>query len=686
MPYGYMGKVLRVDLSAYADGVDSEVCFRDVSIPDQTYQKFLTGYGLAAKYIFDHQRPGVDPLGPENHLAFMSGLLTGTGAFYSGRWMVAGKSPLTGTWGDANCGGYFAPALKKTGYDGIFVVGKAATPVYLLLDGERRTLVDASGLWGQDAVETDEWLKRRHGDNVQIACIGPAGEWLSPIAGIVTDKGRLAARSGLGAVMGSKNLKAVCARGTKSAEIHDVEAQSRLSLEFMRLFDHYEHPRMDRFLGKLMNSPLFAGPLRFLSKHPKLFQPPKEMDRYVMTTWGTPGVTANSANIGDSPVKNWAGTGADDFPARRAQHISNDYVTSYQTRRYGCHHCPMACGGIVRLVDDDFDIPETHKPEYETLSGFGTLLLNDNVRSIIKINDLCNRAGLDTISTAAVVAWAFEAFEKGHLTTLETEGLTLEWEDSRAVISVVEKMSTEEAGFGAILRGGVKAASEHFGEKTHSYAMHVAGQELPMHDCRSPLAGIGLGAAYELEPTPGRHTASMYPCESYMKDLDFASSKTPCLGLHLHAMKRKPTEPSEGEGLMLSSCFMDLVNGLGMCAMAFDNSAPPPIVEWANGATGWDKNFEEYMWIARRIKTVRHAFNVREGISVGSIVLPERAQGIPPMKKGPNKGSAPDFKTARKEYYQAMGYDVDTGWPLRETLEALELEDVKDALYPPEFS
>ena len=684
MVYGSMGKLLRVDLSSHAPDKDASVCFEEIPVSDDTYERFLTGYGLAAKYVFDHQRPGVDPLGPENHLVFMTGLLTGTGAMFSGRWMVAGKSPLTGTWGDANAGGYLAPALKKTGYDGVIVVGASPTPVYLLIDENGPALRDATDLWGRDTVWVDDRLKSIHGVHAQVACIGKAGEWRSPIAGIVTDKGRVAARSGLGAVMGSKQLKALCVCGSHAVDVFDAKEQSRLTVRYLRSFDLFRHRRTDRFLGRLMNAPAFAGLLRFLSRHPRLYSPPAEMDRYVMTTWGTAGVTSNSANTGDSPVKNWSGCGPRDFPMKRSRLLSNDDVTQYEVRKYGCHHCPMACGGIVSLVDNDFDIPESHKPEYETLCGFGTLLLNDNLRSVIKINDLCNRAGLDTISTAVVAAWAFEAFERGHLTETDTEGLQLVWGDSRAVVALVEKMATAEHGFGAALRQGARSAAEQFGKDAEAFAMHVAGQELPMHDCRSPLAGIGLGAAYELEPTPGRHTSSLYPCSSYLQDLDIVSSSTPRRSLHsFHAMKRKPAEPTEGESLRLASCFMDLVNGLGLCAMAFDDSAPPPLVEWINAATGWDKTFRDYLWIGQRIKTVRHAFNVREGIAVSEIELPARARGIPPLSVGPNKGSAPDFATARSEYYRAMGYDSETGWPLPETLDALGLDDVKHALYPP---
>ncbi len=602
-------------------------------------------------------------------------MLTGTGAFFSGRWMACGKSPLTGTWGDANCGGYLAPALKKTGYDGIFFVGKSDKPVYLLIDGDRQELLDASELWGKlDTNETEDKLKEIHGQGFQVASIGPGGEKLSLIAGIVNDKGRIAARSGLGALMGSKNLKALCLRGTKAIDLYDAGAQSHHTAKFMDAFFDYKHKCEDKIMSSLTYKPAFSGIIRCLNSHNKLPQT-EEMERYVMTTWGTAGITAFSANIGDSPVKNWKGAGCVDFPTSKAQYISNNYVTQYDVSRYGCHHCPLCCGAIVSVPDGPYPIKEAHKPEYETLCGFGTMLLADNVHAIIKVNDMLNRAGIDTISCAVVVAWAFEAYENGVLTTEQTDGLELTWGNAEAVVSLVEKIIYAD-GIGSYLKDGVKKAAEHFGPQSLEYAMNAGGQELPMHDTRNQQGGLGLGVAYEAEPTPGRHTSSLDACGYYRQESRALQSKRK----HLHTMKMK-VEESEGDSLRDSSCFMDLVNGLGLCAFAWGNGVVPPIVEWTNSATGWEKTFDDYLLIARRIKTVRQSFNIREGIKPADTVMTKRAAGIPPLKKGPNKDNTPDFEGARKKYYRAMGYDPETAKPLPETLDMLELPEVKKQLY-----
>jgi aldehyde:ferredoxin oxidoreductase len=306
------------------------------------------------------------------------------------------------------------------------------------------------------------------------------------------------------------------------------------------------------------------------------------MARYVMTTWGTAGITAFAANTGDSPVKNWKGVGCVDFPTGKAQYISNDYVTQYDISGYGCHHCPLCCGAIVSVPDGPYPVKEAHKPEYETLCGFGTMLLVDDVQRIIKVNDMLNRAGIDTISCAVVVAWAFEAYENGVLTAEQTGGLELTWGNGEAVIGLVEKIIYGE-GIGKYLKDGVKRAAGHFDPKSLDYAMNAGGQELPMHDTRNRQGGLGLGVAYEAEPTPGRHTSSLDACAYYRQESTALESRRK----HLHTMKMKVDE-SEGDSLRDSSCFMDLVNGLGLCAFAWGNGVVPPIVEWTNSATGWD--------------------------------------------------------------------------------------------------
>jgi aldehyde:ferredoxin oxidoreductase len=631
--FGYMGKILWVDLQTGA--ITEEV------IPDEYYEKFLSGYGLAAKIIFDRQKPGADPLGPDNIFCIMSGLLTGTGALMNGRWMVAGKSPLTGTWGDANCGGYFAPVIKKTGYDGFFFTGISPSPVYLLIDNGKKELVDAAEIWGKDTTFTDDYLRKKHGKEFETACIGPAGEALSLIAGVVTDKGRLAARSGLGAVMGSKKLKAVCIRGNASPRIYDQKSLAQYSGLF--LADIFKDPHVVKF-----------------------------------RTWGTAAFVSYFAECGESPVKNWKGAGITDFPEEVAKRISDDAVTNYEVEKYGCYHCPVRCGGHMTVKDGPYPLQDAHKPEYETLCGFGTMLLCNDIRRIVKINDMLNRAGIDTISCSAVVAWAFEAYENGVITKEDTGGLDLTWGNAEAVVQLVQKMIDGE-GIGQYLRMGVKKASEHFGstgKSSISYAMNAGGQELPMHDPRVPdNENLGLGVGYEAEPTPGRHTSTLDACDKYRKT-------DPYRKLYPRPFGRKHADVNQGDDLRDASCMMDLVEGLGLCAFGFSGGLTPPLVEWINYATGWKKNFEEYLWIGRRIKTIRHSFNIREGINPGDTLMTDRAKGIPPLKEGPDAENAPDIETAKKNYYKAMGYDPETAYPLEETLDKLELYEVKKELYP----
>lgn len=632
--YGYMGKILWVNLT--------EGTITEEVIPDEYYEKFLCGYGLAAKIIFDRQKPGAEPLGPDNILALMSGLLTGTGALMNGRWMAAGKSPLTGTWGDANCGGYFAPEIKKTGYDGFFFTGISPEPVYLLIDNDKKELKGASELWGKDTTYTDDYLRDTHGKEFKVACIGPAGETLSLIAGIVTDKGRLAARSGLGAVMGSKKLKAICIRGNTATKIYDMQTMAQYSGEYLE--DIFKDPHVAKF-----------------------------------RKWGTPAFTNEFAQNGESPVENWKGAGVTDFPEGLARKISEDSVTRYEKEKYGCYHCAIRCGGKVTVKDGPYPLKDAHKPEYETLCSFGTMLLCDDVRRIIKINDMLNRAGIDTISCGAVAAWAFEAYENGVITTKDTDGLELTWGNAEAVVQLVQKLIDGE-GIGKYLRQGIKKASEHFDsvKKKSSilYAMNAGGQELPMHDPRvSDNQNLGLGVSYEAEPTPGRHTSTLDACDKYRKT-------DPYRKLYPRPFGRKNADVHQGDDLRDASCMMDLIEGLGLCAFGFSGGLTPPLVEWINAATGWKKNFEQYLRIGRRIKTLRHSFNVREGVTPDNTLMTDRAKGIPPLEKGPDAENSPDFATAKKNYYKAMGYNPETAYPLKETLEELELFEVIKALYP----
>ncbi len=656
-----MGKILWVDLT---NGLIEEE-----TVPDETYERFLAGYGLGAKILFERMEPGVDPLGPDNILGFLSGLLSGTGALFAGRWQVVAKSPLTGGWGDSNCGGDLAPAIKRTGYDGIFFTGKSPRPVYLLIEGEEKKLVDAADLWGVDAIETEERLQEKHGKAFRVATIGRGGERQSLISGIVNAKGRLAARSGLGAVMGSKNLKALCLKGATRVQMHDQKRVLALSKEFRARLKRDE--KVDRFFS--------GGVVGVMGRLLKYFktQPAMAGDLFKLTLriWGTSGIAAMSAENGDSPVKNWKGAGYKDFPlTTRSKKIGDDAVTAYETKKYACHSCPLSCGGKCSVKDGPHPLPETHKPEYETLCALGTLLLVDDLERIYQANELLNRAGVDTISAGSTIAWAFECFERGILTEEDTEGLQLRWGDGQAMLACVEKLISGE-GFGELLKDGVKAASEKLGKGSKQWAMHAGGQELPMHDGRYDA---GYGLAYEVEPTPGRHTIASYTYSDLM-NLG-AKTKQMRKAKLLHSFKDRFGVHGKGQEMSVISAFMDVVNGCGMCIFGVSVGGDPPVVEWINAATGWHRTFDEYLDVGRRIKAVRQAFNVRESISPADTKMTGRARGVPPLDTGPNKDVTPPFDDLARDFYLAMGWDPVSGAPMDHTLDRLGLPEVKEAI------
>jgi len=362
---GYMGKILFADLSKGK--------LKDEPLEEKFCRDFIGGYGIGARIIYSRQKGGVDPLGPENILGIMTGPLTGSPALSGSRYTVVGKSPLTGTWGDANSGGYFGPHLKFAGYDGLFFTGISPKPVYLLIKDGKAELRDAAHLWGKDSFETEDILRSELGEKTEVCCIGPSGENLSLIAAVMNNKGRAAGRSGLGAVMGSKKLKAVAVIDNSKIPLADEQEARELRRKYIG--------KLDKSLADLFRDT------------------------------GTPGITADSAHSGDSPVKNWGGVGIIDFP--NAKLISDDNVIDLQSKKYACWHCSFGCGGHMKAGTEYQYEAGAHKPEYETLCMFGTNCLNTNLESIIKVNDICNRYGLDTISTGATISFTIECYENG---------------------------------------------------------------------------------------------------------------------------------------------------------------------------------------------------------------------------------------------------------------------------------
>lgn len=659
---GFWGRVLHVNLSSRQ--VDYEEIGEDV------YRKYLSGVGLGAKVLWERLRPGTDPLGPDNILGFTTGLLTDTGTLFTGRFMVVGKSPNTGGWGDANCGGYFAPMLKRCGVDAVFFHGASDHPVYVFMNGDETEIVDALDLWGTDAVETERRLRERHGKKAQVACIGPAGERLSHLAGVCNDGGRIAARSGLGAVMGSKNLKAVVAAGGGRIGVADKARISTLSKEFRQRLEGFQKAK--RFLGDRL-----LGLVGWFTRvGPVYTRQPADLFRLLMSKYGTSALTALSAESGDSPVKNWDGIGYVDFPLRRSQRIGAEAVAAYETKKYGCYSCPLKCGGLVTVPDGPYPIEEMHKPEYETLCAFGALLLNDDLQTIFKLNDLVNRGGIDSISCGAAVAFAIECYEHGILSPAETEGLELRWGNTEAIIALTDKIIKRE-GLGDLLADGVKRAAEKIGRGSERFAVHCGGVEPPMHD---PKFDPGFATAYYCEPTPGRHTISSYTyLDLQLLEKKFTrAKKIPPLATHKH----RHTYHTTGEALAVNSFYKMLMDGAGVCLFGTSIGGDMPICEWINAATGWDLSNDEYLLIGERIEQLRHAFNVREGLNPLRDFRPHpRVYGDPPQAKGPAGGVTVDVDTMARSFYSAMHWDPATGAPGREHLQELGMTDVLKDLF-----
>jgi len=634
MARGYTDKILFVDLTTGQLTTET---------PDEKlYRDFIGGYGVGARIVFSRQRAKVDPLGPENMLGFMTGPLTGTAYPYGTRYtVIVGKSPLTGGWGDANSGGDFGPYLKFSGYDGVFFTGASEKPVYLLIKDGKAELKDAAHLWGKDTVETEDILKEELGGEVRIACIGPAGEKLSLISSVINNKGRAAARSGVGAVMGSKKLKAVAVIGAAKVPVADAEKAKEMR-------------------KKVLNAP---GPTK------ELFQ-----------KYGTAGIAAQFVMTGECPIKNWTGVGERDVP--HPELISDDSVINLQERKYGCWRCPISCGGLMKEGTGEYHYSAgAHKPEYETLGAFGGLVLNNNLESIIMANDICNRFGLDTISAGATIAFAMECFEKGLITREET-GLDLTWGNHQAMVTMTEMMGRRE-GFGDVLADGSRVAAKKIGKGSEAFTVQVNGQEPAMHDPRSTPS---FATVYQSDATPGRHMQGS--CAHFemgaLENFEFPhfAVKIP----HVERPAFKHTYTGKGKWEVLFRNHSHLGNTSGACLIAdLGPGMVTPvdtIPEALSVITGWQITPEEMRRTGDRIATIRQAINVREGLLPKDFTMPGRTVGSPPLKEGPLANVTVDVNTMVAEYYEAMDWDKETGKPSRDKLLELGLDDIAKELWP----
>lgn len=596
------------------------------SLDDELAKNFLGGYGLGTKILYDMMPPGADPLGEESILGFVTTPSNATKCLFGGRYMIVHKSPVTGGINDANSGGYFGPELKKAGYDAVFVKGIAEKPVYLWINNGKVKIKDASHLWGKDTVETWDAIKEDTKEpKVRVACIGPAGERLSYMSCPINDSHRAAARGGGGAVMGSKKLKAIAVYGKGAVPVANPEKLVEINKEVAA--------GLKNEVGECVGN------------------------------YGTSAFTAASNLSGDSPIKNWQGIGVNDIGEEKANNLTSFVMNRYKKKKYACAACPLGCGAEYEVDDGRWPLGETERPEYETANNFGALMLCSDSDVLLKCNHICNRYGLDTISAGATIAWAMDCYNNGVLTKEELDGIDLSWGNGEGIVALLQKIADVE-GCGAILTNGSAYAAKKYG-KGLEYLVVASGIELPAHD---PKFAPGFARTYQYDPAPGRHVKG-------------GLGNSQLAGLEIFGPKYDYSNKGQADKMVTVN---DEVNAcLGFCTMMSISGKIDAPVKMFEAVSGMPFPDEVKIATGMRIFTIRHAFNLREGIKPSDMTLSDRAVGKTPLTEGPLAGVTVDNDRLARDFYTALGWDFETGRPSLQGLQALGgLDNVIKDLYP----
>jgi aldehyde:ferredoxin oxidoreductase len=606
---GYQGKILNVDLTTGT--------LSDEPLNEKYAQDFLGSTGLAARYLFDLVNEKTDPLGPDNPLILMTGLLNGTSGPSVSRWGGATKSPHTGHYGDANAGAWFGAELKKAGYDGIILKGRAEKPVFLYIKDGAAELRDASDLWGKDTARTQEEIKKIIGDKrLQIACIGPASETLVLYGNIMSEHGHSLGRAGLGCVMGSKKIKAIAVRGKMNLSLADPEKFRQAASQAMT-----------------------------------------EVKEAFLTQWMHEGGTASWVDsaiaYGDGPTKYYT---APTMP--EATTISG--ATMVETCEIGhtaCFGCPIACRKVLRIQEGPYRYEKVEGPEYESLIALGAMMgLELDMSTAVYLNELCNGYGFDTISGGASAGYAFYLFERGIISEKDTGGLKLTWGNTEAAIELLHLIGKNQ-GFGTVLAEGTRRMAQRYGRPAGE-AVQTKGLEIPMHD---PRAYHSMGLVYATSPRGADHNKS----DGYQVD---GGAGHPDLGLD--AADRWGDE--KAEMVFKSQNFRALTDSLGICHFA---QIPfPLLVDMVKTSTGWDIDMEGLLKSGERIFQLQRALSCKLGITAKDDRLPELIlQSIP---EGGQEGHVPNMEKMLPEYYQIRDWDATTGKPSKQRLEKLDLTEI----------
>jgi len=611
---GYSGKILRINLS------DQSVKTED--LPEKLARLFIGGAGFGIKLLYDEVKKGADPLGPENKLIFAPGPLSGTSVPCASRMAITSKSPLTGAVGMSLTGGYFPVELKFAGYDVMIIEGKSEKPVYISIKDDKVKFRSAEKVWGMKTTDTQQIIKNELNDqSTRIACIGPAGENLSKLACIINEL-RAAGRKGLGAVMGSKNLKAIAVRGTGSVNIASKE-KLKTARDFMA--------------KEMKESPVLYPQFAKL---------------------GTPMVVNALSDLGIFPGKNFEETGV--FVP-----VDKIGVETQLTRNMGsehCYGCPVGCSQLKLAQTGEYSGIMSEGPEFETMYSFGGTTGVDNIDAIIAADRISDELGIDTISAGATIAFAMELYEKGIINTDDTGGIELNFGNHKAMVDMLRLMTYKE-GFGDILSDGSRIAAERIGKDTGKYAMHVKGLELPGYDVRGAKAhGLNYATSY----TGADHNRGYAFQEIFGIPIPEQVDR--------FSVKGKGKLTKWNQDVRSATC-----DAPTMCAFLLDMAVPAVATKnTANlmeAVTGIEFSPEEVERVGERMNNMARLFNAREGMSREDDNLPERIL-TEPIKDGVSKGnyiSRDDLNLMLDEYYAARGWDIKTGMPSKEKLEELGL-------------
>lgn len=604
---GYMEKIININLEKKE--------YKVKPLESIVARKFIGGTGLASYFMSKYPIAELSPLDPQSPIIFTTGPLTGTNILTSGRFAVIAKSPLTGIWGESDCGGKWGIRLKAAGYDALIITGKSEKPVYLLISNEGIEFCDAGEFWGLDTYNVYSQLIDKYTNKASVLCIGPAGEKMISIANIMSEgyHGRAAGRCGLGAVMGAKNLKAIVTMGSLQPKIM--------------------HPDILRQSIKQVAPNILAK-----TKHLK--------------NYGTAGGVIGNAVLGDMSAKNWT----DGNWVQESERVSGEEMArKYVVQNYHCPTCIVGCGKSVRITRGQYKGTVAGGPEYETIAGFGAQLMIDDLEIIIEANDLCNRYGLDTISISGTVAFLFEACDKG-LLEVPRGYPPLTWGNGNALIFLINE-TVKQKGLGRFIGNGVKWLSNYLGNSTEEFAMHVKGLELPYHD---PRALSSLAVAYATHARGACHRGCSHNLERF---------PNPELG-YPEVLDRHSTK-GKGAAVARMQNYAELYNCLKLCQFIMSSVQVSDILKWVNCVTGWNMGLEEFLMVGERSINQKRMLNLSFGLTSSDDKNPVRIL-TQPFPEGLSKGFVPDLPAMLKDYYGERGWN-ESGIPTQERLAKLEL-------------